>query len=204
MLGNAKKDNAFGSTYYFHSLLMDLIWGPGINLSILIVLYSYRNYYVYAHSIFGLFATIFTIATSLPILLKTGIISTAPSGVNDSGSIIYAHYIVGIIAISSIFLVAILGIATKLMNILQASSSSIMLVRNAHRILGYLIAILAKSNIYIIYSPTKSDFWLYLVQDLFFVAVILGRKIKFPKMEEVIIPNKSFLSSCLKLSKKHN
>ena len=177
---------------------MDLIWGPGINISILIVLYSYRKYYVYLHSLFGIFATIYGIATALPILLKTGIISKAPTGVNESGSVIYAHYIVGIIALLSILLVAILGIATRLMNILQASSASILVVRNAHRILGYLTAILAKSNIYIIYGPNDSSFWLYMVQDLIFVGVIVARKIKFPKMEEVITPNESFIRSYFK------
>ena len=194
-LVNAKMTNDFGPTYDLHSALMAVIWGPGINVSILLVLYSYRKYYIYIHSIFGFFLAVFTIATSLPILLTTGILSTPQRGdVSVSGSTIYAHYIVGIISFSSVLLVAVFGIATNVMNIMKAPSIYIIIFKNVHRIIGYVIAILAKSNIYIIYGPSDGSFWLFFVQDLLFASVIIARKILFPKMEHVIIPKKTKVS----------
>jgi hypothetical protein len=195
-LVNAKKADDFGSTYELHSALMALIWGPGINFSICLALYSYRKYYIYIHSIFGLFLAIFTISTSLPILLTTGILSTPQRGgeASVSGSTIYAHYIVGIVSFSSVLLVAIFGIATNVMNIMKAPSIYIIIFKNVHRIVGYLIAILAKSNVYIIYGPFDGSFWLLLVQDLLFASVIVARKLLFPKMEHVVIPQKTKVS----------
>jgi hypothetical protein len=192
----ANKQDDFGSTYDLHSALMATIWGPGINVSILLVLYSYRKYYIYIHSLFGLFITIFTISTALPILLTTGILSTPQRGgeVSVSGSTIYAHYIVGITSMASVLLVAIFGIATNLMNVFQAPSIYIIISKNVHRILGYLIAILAKSNVYIIYGPSDSSFWLFFVQDLLFASAIVARKLYFPKMEHVVIPKKTKVS----------
>jgi hypothetical protein len=103
-----------------------------------------------------------------------------------SGSTIYAHYIVGIASMAAVLLLALLGIATKLSNILQLSSLTIIILKNVHRILGYMISILAKSNIYIIYGPSDGNFWLVFVQDFIFLIVIIVRKIKFPKMQHVV------------------
>jgi hypothetical protein len=103
---------------------------------------------------------------------------------------------------SSVLLVALFGIATKLMNISQTSSISIIIIKNVHRILGYLIAVLAKSNVYIIYGPSDGSFWLFFTQDFLFAAIIIARKIMFPKMEHVIIPKKSLVRSYFKSSQK--
>lgn len=77
---SGKKENDFGSTYELHSALMAIIWGPGINVAIIVVLYSYRKYYIYLHAFCGIFATVYSIATSLPILLTTGILSSDQAG----------------------------------------------------------------------------------------------------------------------------
>lgn len=153
---SGKKENDFGSTYDLHSALMALIWGPGINVAIIAVLYSYRKYYIYLHAFCGLFATIYSISTSLPILLTTGILSTDQAGGEHrvTGSTIYAHYIVGITSLSVVLLQAILGIATRVINIYNLSTSSLIIIKYAHTILGYLVSILCKSNVYIIYGPS--------------------------------------------------
>jgi len=54
---------------------MAIIWGPAINIAIFIVLYGYRRYPFYVHAAAGLFACIYTLATSIPILLTTGILT---------------------------------------------------------------------------------------------------------------------------------
>ena len=102
----------------------------------------------------------------------------------------YAHYVVGISALCAIFMQAALGVATKLGNVYQFSSSSLIVLKYAHTILGYLVALLAKSNVYIIYWNDGS-FWLFFVQDFLFAGLIVARKIKFPKMKKVILPEDS-------------
>lgn len=87
----------FGSTYPAHSNLMGAIWGPGINVAIFIVLYSYRKYWVYLHAFLGLFVCLFTLASTLPILVFTGIISSSSTiAPNMPGSLIHNHYLIGI------------------------------------------------------------------------------------------------------------
>lgn len=102
----------------------------------------------------------------------------------------YAHYVVGISALCAIFMQAALGVATRLGNVYQFSSSSIIVLKYAHTILGYLVALLSKSNAYIIYWNDTS-FWLFFVQDFLFAGLIVARKIVFPKMKKVILPEDS-------------
>ena len=171
---------------------MAVLWGPGINLAIILALYSYEKYYVYAHMAFGSLLTVFTISTSLPILLTTQLnfqLQNFQDGHKDPVTM-HLHALVGIACISSVFVAGLLGVATRIANIFNFSPFSLMIIKNAHRILGYLIAILNKSNVYIIFGINSGDFWLFFVQDLIFALLIIGRKIFFPKMEKVILPNK--------------
>lgn len=168
---------------------MAVLWGPGINLAIILAMYSYRKYYVYLHICFGVFITVYSIGTALPILFTTGIISeSGKDGITPSQ--MYAHYVVGISALCAIFLQAALGAATKLGNVYQFSSSSVIVLKYGHTILGYLVALLSKSNVYIIYWNDGS-FWLFLVQDILFAGLMIARKIVFPKMKKVILPEDS-------------
>lgn len=89
---------------------------------------------------------------------------------------------------SAVFLVAILGITTNLMNVFQAPSIYIIVAKKVHRILGYLIAILAKSNVCIIYGPSDGSFWLFLIEEILFALVIVARKLYFSKMEHAVVP----------------
>lgn len=87
-----------------------------------------------------------------------------------------AHFIIGIICFSSIIAVGILGILTKLLNICQAKSNTILLVRKLHAISGYVIVGLCKINLYIV-----SLGWI--AQDIPFVIIFIVWKLYFPRME---------------------
>jgi hypothetical protein len=190
MFTKEAEGDEFGPTYDLHSALMAVTWGPGINLAIIAALYSYRKYYTYAHVIYGFFITIYSIGTALPILLTTGILSNNQGKGKDliSGSTIYAHYIVGISSLSVVLLQALLGIGANIMNYNNFSSASIIVIKYIHRVFGYLVAILFKSNVYIIFGPNDGSFWLFLVQDLVFAIIIIARKIVFPKMKNKGVP----------------
>jgi hypothetical protein len=73
MTDSASSSDIFGETIDSHTNLMDIIWGPGINIGIFLVLYSYRRYTFILHAIIGVFACLYSLATSLPILMMTGV-----------------------------------------------------------------------------------------------------------------------------------
>lgn len=64
----------FGPTGSLHKDMIVTIWGPGANVAIFLVFYSYSKWWVWLHSIFFLLGGIYTIATALPIVFFTGII----------------------------------------------------------------------------------------------------------------------------------
>lgn len=66
------------------------------------------------------------------------------------------------------------------------SSDLVVGTAKAHKILGYLLSILAKANIYVVYGPYHRKFWLYLSQDIFLIGLIIARKVFFPKMQKKI------------------
>jgi hypothetical protein len=99
MSGNQhfNEDAAYGSTGSAHAGLMAAIWGPGINMAIFLSFYSYRKWWGYIHGIAGVFACIYTLATSLPILTFTGIIQKdSTHKYNYSAATLNSHYLVGI------------------------------------------------------------------------------------------------------------
>jgi hypothetical protein len=147
---------------------LGVIWGPAANIAILLTFYSYRKIWAYVHGSFFLLAIIITVASSIPIITTSGVI--------QSKTWLTAHYIVGIICFSSIIAVGILGILTKLLNICQAKSKTILLVRKLHAISGYVIVGLCKINLYIV-----SLGWI--AQDIPFVIIFIVWKLYFPRME---------------------
>jgi hypothetical protein len=54
---------------------MAIIWGPAADVAIFLVLYNYRKLWTWVHGGFFLFAAIITLATSIPMLTYTGVIS---------------------------------------------------------------------------------------------------------------------------------
>lgn len=173
-------EDAFGSTGEFHAGLMGILWGPGANIAIFLVLYNYRKIWVWLHGAYFFIVTILTLASSIPILTYTGIIS-ANSNTNYkySASTLNIHYLVGIACMIAITIVTFLGIATKLMNIFGAKSNSILIIRKIHAITGYLIALLCKANNYIITNGSG----LLIACDAIFAILIIIWKLIFPRME---------------------
>ncbi len=131
---------------------MAVIWGPVANIAIFLAYYAYRKAWPWVHGVYFLLAVIVTLASSIPILQTTGVISANSTANYDdfSASTLNAHYIIGIICFSGVFLVAIMGILIKLLNAFQATSINILLIRKIHLIGGYLFAALCKVNCYVI------------------------------------------------------
>lgn len=185
----SKAQNAatFGPTYVLHKTMMAILWGPGINLTIVLAMYSYRKYYVYIHILFGAFIALYSIATALPIFIKTGIMTK--SGKDDVYEWqMYLHFVMGLTSIFAVLVQGALGAVAKIGNVYQLSSSAVVAFRYGHVILGYLVSLLSKSNVYIIYWNESDNFWLFFAQDILFAALIVARKVVFPKMERVIVP----------------
>ena len=63
----------------------------------------------------------------------------------------YLHYVMGMVSIFAVLLQAALGAVAKIGNVYQLSSLAVVGFRYGHVILGYLVSLLAKSNVYIIY-----------------------------------------------------
>ena len=106
----------FGPTYVLHKTMMAILWGPCINLTIMLAMYSYRKYYVYLHILFGTFITLYSIATALPIFIRTGVMTK--SGKDDVYEWqMYLHYVMGMVSIFAVLLQAALGAVAKIGNV---------------------------------------------------------------------------------------
>jgi K+ transporter len=137
------------------------------------------------HAAFGLVAFFFTLSSSIPMLVKTGIIpNTSNISPFVSSNALKNHYLVGITCLVVITVETALGILTKCVNIAGKRSSIVILSKRIHQIFGFIILILCKSNYYII-SPGS---YLLMVQDAAFVVIIVVWKLYFPKMESAISP----------------
>jgi hypothetical protein len=91
------EDAVFGSTGGAHAGLMAALWGPGINIAIILSFYSYRKWWGILHGIYGAFTCIYTLATSLPILFYTGIIpKDSNQDLKYSAPTLNLHYLVEI------------------------------------------------------------------------------------------------------------
>ena len=87
-MGEFGQEDFYGDTIEAHKEFMGIVWGPIINIGIFLAMYSYRKWWGYVHALIGLFACIFSLASTLPVLIKTGIIT-------DS-STLGTHYMVGV------------------------------------------------------------------------------------------------------------
>jgi hypothetical protein len=96
----------FGETAEIHADLMGIIWGPVINVGIFMAMYNYRKWWGFLHGLIGIFACIFSLATALPILATTGIISrTSTANYDDfTAETLNSHYLVGIACLAIIVL----------------------------------------------------------------------------------------------------
>lgn len=161
-------DDEYGPTTELHKGALGVIWGPAANVAIVLAYYGYRKVWAYVHGSFFLFAIIITLASSIPIITTVGVIQSKNS--------LSAHFIIGIICFSAATAVGILGILTKVLNLCQAKSKTILLIKKLHLITGYVVAGICKINIYIV-----SVAWI--AQDIAFLVIFIVWKLYFPKME---------------------
>ena len=138
----------FGPTEDIHANVMAFLWGPVINLSIILAVYSYRQYAIILHGLISFFVGLFSLIISLAILATTGMIDMIP---DDPGNVLYNHYRVGLAAMLCIIAQILLGIMIRLFNICQFRSIVILRIRMVHKVSGYLMVILCKSNYYLIF-----------------------------------------------------
>ena len=119
-----------------------------------------------------------TLASSFPILAYTGLISASdPRPFEYSAGTLRAHYILGIVCCGAVALVSILGGMTKLMNVCNAQSTSILLVRRIHTWSGYVAVWTAKANIYLL----GGEGWIAV--DAVSTIIYIAWRLLFPKLE---------------------
>ena len=156
---------------------MAYLWGPVMNVAIFFAIYSYRTYAIIIHGVISLFVGIFSLAVSLSILYT--------SGFPPSTGEFYNHFNVGFTAMLCIIVQLLMGLALKLFNVFDFNSNLLLKLRYAHRIFGYLMVILCKSNYYIIFQQNEvwDSFWGFLGMDMAIVLAVIIRKLFFPKLE---------------------
>jgi hypothetical protein len=164
-----------------HTALMAAIWGPGINISIFLVMYSYRRYSFYIHAIFGYFAVIYTLATTISILLTTEVIvDNNTLAITESVSSLHVPDLISITSLCLIVGATLLGMLTRFLNVCGARSNSILRVRKFHMVAGYTAAWICKVNNYFIIGG--GGMVALLIQDVIFTVLIVIWKYQFPRL----------------------
>ena len=156
----------YGPTIGLHVYLMGAIWSPLANIAILIMICTYRKYAVWVHGLFFTFATIITLACSIPIIIKAGI---------------SCQSVKNMFATVSLFLITfntLLGMMVKMLNICGARSSTILKVKKIHKMSGYIVVMCCKLTTFI-----KSDIRLvWILIDATFILIYVLCKIMFPRL----------------------
>ena len=62
----------FGDTVNLHILLLRYLWGPGANVLVILVLYSYRKWWAWVHGVLLSLSALLTIAITFPMLIAGG------------------------------------------------------------------------------------------------------------------------------------
>lgn len=168
----------YGPTTEIHEKAMHILWGPVINFSIILAMYSYRRYAMILHAFISTFVTIFSLIISLEILVFIG-------GFVPKTNKHYDHECIGFTAMLLVMIQVILGILMKVFNCFNFSSNLIHKLSIAHRLLGYALTVLCKVNYYreIKKEENPDAYYGLLFMDIVTAALILGRKYFFPKLE---------------------
>ena len=175
----------FGPTAEAHQSFMAFLWGPIINISLFLLHNFYSKYSLILHLIIGLLACIFTIATALSIGSHVGLEDPILQGFQSTGVKITTHYKLGFACIIILAIQTILGFVNRIANMNQARSIIILRTRGIHQILGYLLIIICKANIYIIaFNKYRGIFAI----DCIFIVLIFAWKFFLPSMERQISP----------------
>ena len=168
---------------------MRYLWGPGANIAIILVLYTYRKWWTWVHGTFLALSSIATIALSLPILITTGIVypdSDFPT--NHNKQTLYSHYSIGITCMVLMIVVSAGGFVNRISFITSLCPKTVQIIKWGHRLSGYALIILCKANYYLMLKPDHLD--LIIIFDVVLGVFFLLRRFFFPKMGQWVISPK--------------
>ena len=150
-----------------HESTMAILWGPVMNIAIILATYSYRTYAIILHAVIGFCVGLWTLAVSLTIL--------AYFGFPDSTFELYNHINLGFACMIFLIIQILLGFSLKILNYFDFSSNILSKLVYCHRFLGYILIILAKTNYYIIFNiEGYYDYFCgFMVMDAFIAAIII-------------------------------
>ena len=170
----------YGSTGGLHASMMGALWSPCANIAIILIIYSYRKYWVWVHMAYFTFATIITLVSSIPIWFYTGLIPRDSPIVYDdySAGTLNTHYILGMVCCGLVVIASLIGVLTKVLNICNARSVTIIWVRRIHTWFSYVTVWACKVNCYIMSLGT----WLAI--DIVSTIIYVVWRLMFPKLEE--------------------
>jgi hypothetical protein len=173
--------NTWGPTSNLHKMFMPWLWGPAASVAVFLAFFTFRKISIWLHGLFFLFATIMTLVTSIPILTFAGIVpANSTKQYKYPTNILNAHMIIGITCFSVVGLVTILGITTQILKFFNGRSRLLILLKKMHKILGYLILLLCKTNSLIIAKDNL--FTTLLIIDICAIILAIGWKILFPTL----------------------
>lgn len=166
---------------------MPYLWGPVINVSIFIVRHFYGKLALLFHILVGLISVIFTFASSIPINRSADVDSMSVKYLETYVNNITIHYRIGIACIFILGFEVIIGVSNRIMNMIGGRSILIIRLKKLHKLLGYIILILCKTNIYVI---SFNKYYGIFIQDCFFVVLFILWKIFAPRMSaKITLPN---------------
>jgi hypothetical protein len=169
--------------------MMPYLWTVVIDVAIFFAIYKFKPYAVYVHALLGLFVGLTTLFTALPILINEGI------PVEEDESYEQRHFIIGLVAIILILLQLLLGILSKVLQIISWSHPYLIYFSNIiHKYLGYGLIILCKVQVFLILNLDEelvSTFWGLIAAETVLGGLWLVCKVLFFKMEEDVIPKYS-------------
>jgi hypothetical protein len=161
---------------------MRYLWGPGANLAVILVLYTYRKWWLWLHALFFVGSTTITLITTIPILLTTGIIypdSDFPTSHNRQT--LFNHYALGIACMVLMTIATGAGFFARIAYMASVRPKTFLIIKWSHRIGGHIVLILCKTNYYLMLKPDQLP--LFITLDAVMVVLFLIRRFFFPKME---------------------
>ena len=151
-------------------------------MAVILVLYTYRKWWLWLHALFFVGSTIITLITSIPILLTTGIVypdSNFPTSHNRQT--LYNHYVLGITCMVLMTIATGAGFFARIAYMASISPKLFLILKWSHRVGGYIVLILCKTNYYLMLKPDQLP--LFISLDASMVSIFLIRRLFFPKME---------------------
>jgi len=160
-----------------HEEVLPYMWTVAINVGIVLAMYRHKRYTMFGHFLIGFGVAFITLLFSFPMLLNTPLSSVPPSK--------QIHIKVGYAIVGTIFLQVLLGCFCKLLNLCKVPSVVLYYMNKIHVVLGYLMTILCKFQVYYIIDQDHV-FWMLLAQDcLFFIFTIIKKVFFSTPLESV-------------------